>query len=356
MEKFSRILVTGGAGFIGGTLIRTLLKTTNSKIFNIDKMGYASDLTSINKLNEAKGRHIHINIDLKNKTETFEAIKNSSPDIIIHLAAESHVDRSIDNPGNFIDSNVIGTFNLLEAVRKYWKNLNPKRRNLFRLYHISTDEVFGSLSYNDEPFKESTNYSPRSPYSASKAASDHFVRSWYSTYGIPILVSNCSNNFGPWQFPEKLIPVAILKALNNQPIPLYGDGKHIRDWLFVEDHVSAIMTIANSGEIGRTYCIGSDGEKSNEEVLTTICNILNEIKPTSFDYANLIERVKDRPGHDRRYSIDSTRLRDELGWMPKVSFEKAIRKTIFWYINNLDWSENVLIRSNYQAERLGLEI
>ena len=354
MKNFDRILVTGGAGFIGGALIRRLLKETNSKIYNLDKMGYASDLISIQRLKEARERHTHMNIDLNNLAKTSDAINIADPDLIIHLAAESHVDRSIDNPSNFIESNIIGTFNLLEAAKEHWRGLTPKRKNLFRFYHISTDEVFGSLNIKEDPFNEESNYSPRSPYSATKASSDHLVRSWNHTYQFPTLISNCSNNFGPWQFPEKLIPVVILKALKGEPIPLYGDGKNIRDWLYVEDHIDAIMLIANSNEIGSTYCIGGSNEISNKEVVNIICNILNEIKPTSFDYSSLITQVKDRPGHDKRYAINSNKLKNQLGWEPKESFENAIRTTISWYLNNEEWCEEVLRRSNYQSQRLGI--
>ena len=349
---FKRILITGGAGFIGGTLIRRLLKETDSIIFNIDKLGYASDLSWLKKLGTQSQRHTHICLDLNDLKATKLAIKKADPDLVIHLAAESHVDRSLDDPSLFVQSNIIGTFNLLEATRDHWQQLKSNRKEYFRFHHISTDEVFGSLG-EVGAFNEETPYSPRSPYSASKASSDHLVNSWHHSYQMPTLITNCSNNYGPYQFPEKLIPVAILKALNNESIPLYGDGKNIRDWLYVEDHVDAIMLVARKGVIGKSYCIGGFGETTNQEILKMICSCLDKFKPSRKPHSELIKLVKDRPGHDKRYSIDPKRIIQDLGWEPKVNLEKGLEITVKWYLENIEWCEFVMRKSGYIGQRLG---
>ncbi len=357
-KEIKRVLVTGGAGFIGGTLIRHLLLKSNVQVFNIDKISYASDLTSIEitkrKLNNHQvDRHQLLKIDLCNKQNTQEAIEIANPDLVFHLAAESHVDRSIEGPEAFINSNIIGTFNLLQAVLNHWENLPTERKERFRLHHISTDEVFGSLSSHGR-FCEQTAYNPRSPYSASKAASDHLVRSWYHTYGLPTVLSNCSNNFGPWQFPEKLIPMVIIKALKQKSIPLYGDGENIRDWLFVDDHIEALLLTATKGQIGESYCIGGHGEKSNLIVVEGICKLMDRFIPVGAPHNKLIQKVADRPGHDRRYAIDPSRITRELGWQPMHSFETGLEKTVIWYLKNTEWCNKVLAKGRYDGGRIGL--
>ncbi len=341
MINFNRILVTGGAGFIGGTLIRKLLNDTNAIIFNVDNLSYAADLSSINNLANSKERHFHLNVNLNNEGETREAIREANPDIIFHLAAESHVDRSILSPKVFINSNIIGTFNLLEASRYQWENLSDERKEKFKFIHISTDEVFGSLNSFDK-FKENSKYDPRSPYSASKAASDHLVRAWFHTYQLPTIITNCSNNYGPFQFPEKLIPLTILKALEDKRIPIYGDGENIRDWLYVDDHIDALILVSQEGKVGETYCIGDNNEKNNNYIVKEICTILDKRIPKNITYSNLIEFVKDRPGHDKRYAIDSTKIKEKLGWKPKINLHDGLVKTIEWYIKNRNWCENIM--------------
>ena len=347
-----KIIITGGAGFIGGTLIRKLLKERNYFIYNIDQLGYASDLSWIKSSKYDQSLHNFLKIDLRNKQILEKAVKEIEPDLIIHLAAESHVDRSIENPLKFIESNIIGTFNLLEAARKYWEEISEIKKKLFRFIHISTDEVFGSLDL-DGKFDENTKYSPRSPYSSSKASSDHLVYSWYHTYGLPTIISNCSNNFGPYQFPEKLIPLSILKGIEGEKIPLYGDGLNIRDWLYVEDHVEAIILIANKGEVGKSYCIGGFGERTNKEVQLQICNILDKVIPKEFPHSDLIKKVADRPGHDKRYAINSNLIQKELGWSPKFTFEDGLKKTIYWYLDNLEWCNSIRQKSGYTGYRIG---
>lgn len=363
-----RILVTGGAGFIGGALIRNLLKNTNSIIFNIDKLGYASDLNSIenvlketesNNINNKKSRYQTIKLDLTNKEKLLEAFKYSDPDHIFHLAAESHVDRSINSPELFIESNIKGTFNLLEAARSHYELLPSTRKIGFKFQHISTDEVYGTLGDTGH-FSENSNYDPRSPYSASKASSDHLVNAWHHTYGLPTLITNCSNNFGPWQFPEKLIPVVILKALAGKEIPLYGDGKNIRDWLYVEDHVKALILIASKGLIGSKYCIGGTKDNTpqykninNRDIAELICYKIDEIQPQKKPHSNLIRYVDDRPGHDFRYSIDSSKIQNELNWHPQYSIKDSINSTVIWYTENLHWCEKVMKTASYHGERLG---
>ena len=347
-----KVIVTGGAGFIGGTLIRKVLKEKDWFVYNLDKMGYASDLSWIKDSDDYKLRHFFLKIDLRNKEILEKTIKEIEPDLIIHLAAESHVDRSIDSPLNFIESNIIGTFNLLEASREYWKKTSDIKKKLFRFIHISTDEVFGSLGLDDK-FDENTKYSPRSPYSSSKASSDHLVRSWYHTYDLPTIISNCSNNYGPYQFPEKLIPLSILKGIEGEKIPLYGNGLNIRDWLYVEDHVEALLLIVDKGEIGKSYCIGGFGERTNKEVQLKICKILDEATPKDFPHSSLITKVADRPGHDKRYAINSSLIQKKLGWTPKVTFEDGLKKTIYWYLKNSKWSYSIMQRSGYKGNRIG---
>ena len=350
----ARVLVTGGAGFIGGAVVRRLLKDTAAQIFNLDKLGYASDLTSIGQ----HPKHTFLQVDLADASATAEAVRQSDPDLVMHLAAESHVDRSIDGPSAFIESNVSGTFNLLQAVRAHWEHLPADRRDRFRFHHISTDEVFGSLGPTGR-FSESTPYDPRSPYSASKAASDHLVQAWHHTYGLPVVLTNCSNNYGPWQFPEKLIPVVILKAVAGAPIPLYGDGANVRDWLFVEDHVEALLLAATRGRLGESYCVGGAGdhgstsERTNRDVVMSICALLDELRSEGAPHSRLITHVGDRPGHDRRYAIESAKITSELGWKPRHSFEQGLMSTVLWYLDHLDWCQKVRERAGYDGERIG---
>ena len=350
----TRILVTGGAGFIGGCLVRHLLQKTNAFVLNLDKLGYASDCTGIDRLSLAN-RYRLLKVDLVDEIATKEALVQADPDLVMHLAAESHVDRSIDGPEAFLDSNVKGTFNLLQAVRNHWECLPEERKCKFRFHHISTDEVFGSLGPTGT-FSETTPYDPCSPYSATKAASDHLVRAWNRTFGLPVVITNCSNNYGPWQFPDKLIPVVILKALSGEPIPLYGDGQNVRDWLFVQDHVEALLLAAISGKPGESYCIGGHGERTNREVIETICSILDKLKSPTRPHSTLITHVKDRPGHDRRYAINSDKITNELGWKPKYNFEQGIDATVRWYINHLDWCQAISKRSGYFGQRIGNKV
>ena len=348
-----RILVTGGAGFIGGAVVRRLLTGSDALVFNLDKCGYASDLTSIEALPQAEARHTLLRVDLTDAEATAAAVRQADPDLVLHLAAESHVDRSIEGPAAFIESNVSGTFHLLQAVRAHWQQLPAERQAAFRFHHISTDEVFGSLGETGR-FSETTPDDPRSPYSASKAASDHLVNAWHHTYGLPVVLTNCSNNYGPWQFPEKLIPVVILKAAAGEPIPLYGDGQNVRDWLYVEDHVDALLLAACRGELGRSYCVGGHGERTNKEVVEAICQALDQRLPAGAPHSRLITPVSDRPGHDRRYAIDPTRISTELGWQPRHSFEQGLAATVRWYLANQAWLDKLRHRSGYGGQRLGL--
>ncbi len=331
-----RVLITGGAGFIGSAVVRKFLQDLDCIIFNLDKISYASDLNSIydplsNKDNLNESRHNLLKIDLYNFSKVDEAVKYADPDFVLHLAAESHVDRSIMGPGAFIESNIVGTYNLLESVRNHYQNLNSRRKETFRFLHVSTDEVFGSLG-DIGSFNESTKYDPRSPYSASKAASDHLVNAWYHTYDLPILITNCSNNYGPWQYREKLIPKVIFNGVNNREIPIYGNGKNVRDWLYVEDHVSGILKVLCNGKIGDKYCIGGNQEKTNNEIVNEICELLDELIPKEYSYKNLITYVKDRLGHDQRYAINSSKIKSELAWKPKYSFKEGLLITVSWYI------------------------
>ncbi len=355
MDKYKKIIVTGGAGFIGGAIIRKLLREYNSKIYNIDKISYSSDLSSIGSILSSKERHYHLKIDLKNKSLLEKTIEDIKPDIIIHCAAESHVDRSIEDPSIFIESNIVGTFNLLEAVRKYWNTIDTHKKNTFRFHHISTDEVFGSLK-EDQFFDEHSNYSPRSPYSASKASSDHLVSSWNNTFGIPTLITNCSNNFGPFQFPEKLIPLTILKAVNGEKIPIYGDGSNIRDWIFVDDHVDAIFEVISFSEAGERYCIGGNCQKTNLDLVNEICSILDVHDSKPYLHNTLISFVNDRVGHDKRYAIDNRYIKNKINWEPKYIFKEALESTVKWYLENKEWCLKVMGKSNYKGERLGLNL
>ncbi|MEB3200504.1 MAG: dTDP-glucose 4,6-dehydratase [Synechococcaceae cyanobacterium] len=356
-EGVERVLVTGGAGFIGGAVVRRLLRHSGVTVFNLDKCGYASDLSGIEAElaslpPEQAERHRLLRVDLADEAATDAAVRQADPDLVLHLAAESHVDRSIDSPGSFLSSNVLGTFSLLQAVRRHHGALPQERQQRFRLHHISTDEVFGSLGPEGR-FSETTAYDPRSPYSASKAASDHLVQAWHHTYGLPVVLTNCSNNYGPWQFPEKLIPVVILKAVAGEPIPLYGDGANVRDWLYVEDHVDALLLVAGRGEVGRSYCVGGHGEQTNKRLVETLCTLLDQLRPQSAPHASLITPVRDRPGHDRRYAIDPTRIETELGWQPRHGLDAGLAVTVRWYLEHLDWCARMRERAGYGGERLG---
>lgn len=349
-----KILVTGGAGFIGSAVIRHIIKNTQNKVLNIDKLTYAGNLESLQEIEDSSNYQFK-QIDICDVEGITQAFNNFQPDLVMHLAAESHVDRSIDGPAEFITTNIVGTYTLLEVARKYWLSLEESRKEQFRFHHISTDEVYGDLHGTDDLFTEITPYAPSSPYSASKASSDHLVRAWQRTYGLPTIVTNCSNNYGPYHFPEKLIPLVILNALDGKPLPIYGKGDQIRDWLFVEDHAQALYKVVTEGEIGETYNIGGHNEKQNIEVVKTICKILDELKPQANNqtYETLITFVKDRPGHDLRYAIDASKIERELNWKPEESFETGIRKTVEWYLKNLEWCSRVQDGS-YKRERLGV--
>ncbi len=341
MENNIKVLITGGAGFIGGALIRKLLKESNYNIFNLDNLSYSGDLKSIDSLIQSLGkntqkRYKFIKGDISNKETVENVIQETKPELIFHLAAETHVDKSIICPENFILSNIIGTFNLLESSLNYYKKIDPEKQKKFKFIHISTDEVFGSLPQNGF-FNENTKYDPRSPYSASKASSDHLVKAWFHTYGLPCIITNCSNNYGPWQYPEKLIPNIISKAIQQKNISIYGSGKNIRDWLYVEDHIDAILLIADKGLPGKNYCIGGNNEKTNLDVAEKICNYLDEINPQVNSHKSLIKFVKDRAGHDFRYAIDASLIKQELNWSPKHNFEDGLKNTIDWYLNNKSW-------------------
>ncbi|HGF5056767.1 TPA: dTDP-glucose 4,6-dehydratase, partial [Vibrio parahaemolyticus] len=330
-----KILVTGGAGFIGSAVVRHIIRDTQDSVVNLDKLTYAGNLESLVDVADSD-RYYFEQVDICDRTELDRVFSEHQPDMVMHLAAESHVDRSIDGPAAFIETNVMGTYHLLEAARQYWSSLEEANKSAFRFHHISTDEVYGDLEGTDDLFTETTSYAPSSPYSASKASSDHLVRAWQRTYGLPTLVTNCSNNYGPYHFPEKLIPLMILNALDGKPLPVYGDGMQIRDWLFVEDHARALYKVVTEGEIGETYNIGGHNEKANIEVVKTICALLEELRPDKpagvESYESLITYVKDRPGHDVRYAIDATKIAQELNWTPEETFESGIRKTVEWYL------------------------
>lgn len=349
------ILVTGGAGFIGSAVIRYLLSETDYRVVNIDKLTYAGNLMSLPNASD-NSNYIFARIDICDENAISNIFNKYKPTYVMHLAAESHVDRSIDGPKEFIQTNIVGTYTLLDVAKKYWSGLNRESKDLFRFHHISTDEVYGDLADSGLLFTEKTAYDPSSPYSASKASSDHLVRAWNRTYGLPVVITNCSNNYGPYHFPEKLIPLIILNALEGKPLPIYGNGSQIRDWLYVEDHARALVEVVLKGKVGETYNIGGHNEKQNIEVVRSICQILNEIildKPNGIKcFADLITFVTDRPGHDLRYAIDATKLFKELGWKPTETFESGIRKTVLWYLDNLEWCKQVQ-QGTYKRERLG---
>ena len=347
-----KILVTGGAGFIGSALVRHLINETDNYVVNVDKLTYAGNLNSLAGVADSD-RYQFLQCDIVDGGLMAELFRAHAPDAVIHLAAESHVDRSIDEPQRFIETNLVGTFNLLETARVYWQALPQAERDGFRFLHVSTDEVFGDLTNPSELFTEDSHYQPSSPYSASKAGSDHLVRAWYRTYGLPVLVTNCSNNYGPYQFPEKLIPHTILNALDGQPLPVYGDGQQIRDWLFVDDHVRALLAVVQKGAVGETYNIGGHNELANLDVVRAVCGLLAELTDSAQDFESLITLVEDRPGHDTRYAIDASRIERDLGWVPAESFDTGLRKTVLWYLHNKYWWQGVLDGS-YQLTRLGI--
>ncbi|CCN47633.1 dTDP-glucose 4,6-dehydratase [Vibrio nigripulchritudo MADA3029] len=350
-----KILVTGGAGFIGSAVVRHIIEDTENSVVNLDKLTYAGNLDSLESVASSE-RYRFEQVDICERLELQRVFEQHKPDVIMHLAAESHVDRSIDGPSEFIETNIIGTYNLLEVARSYYNQLDAVSKESFRFHHVSTDEVYGDLEGTNDLFTETTSYEPSSPYSASKASSDHLVRAWQRTYGLPTLVTNCSNNYGPYHFPEKLIPLMILNALEGKSLPVYGDGKQIRDWLYVEDHARALYKVATEGKIGETYNIGGHNEKANIEVVQTLCSLLEELVPEKpegiSNYSDLITYVKDRPGHDVRYAIDASKIQDELSWTPEETFESGIRKTVEWYLSNQKWWSRVLDGS-YARERLG---
>ncbi|MCU4443462.1 dTDP-glucose 4,6-dehydratase [Acinetobacter pittii] len=339
-----KILITGGAGFIGSAVVRHIIQNTENEVLNVDKLTYAGNLESLISVAD-NPRYQFSQTDICDRAALDKLFETFQPDAVMHLAAESHVDRSITGPYAFIETNVIGTYQMLEASRAYWLGLSDEKKAAFRFHHISTDEVYGDLEGTTDLFTETTSYSPSSPYSASKASSDHLVRAWNRTYGLPVLVTNCSNNYGPFHFPEKLIPLMILNALQAKPLPVYGNGQQIRDWLFVEDHARALYTVVTQGVVGETYNIGGHNEKANLDVVYAICDLLEEFAPNKPEgvaqYKDLITYVKDRPGHDVRYAIDATKIKDELNWVPEESFETGLRKTVEWYLNNKEWVEHV---------------
>lgn len=348
-----RILVTGGAGFIGSAVVRHIILNTQDTVLNLDKLTYAGNLESLADVSTSD-RYRFEQADICDRAALDRILAEFQPQAVMHLAAESHVDRSIDGPADFIETNIVGTYTLLEAVRAYWTALPSAQQQSFRFHHISTDEVYGDLENPEDLFTETTPYAPSSPYSASKASSDHLVRAWSRTYGLPCLVTNCSNNYGPYHFPEKLIPHVILKAIQGQPLPVYGNGQQVRDWLYVEDHARALHRVLREGQVGETYNIGGHNEKQNIEVVTAICALLDELHPQSpvTPHAQLISFVKDRPGHDLRYAIDASKIKRELGWVPQESFETGLRKTVLWYLQHPQWWQRV-VSGAYSMERLG---
>ncbi|OAQ14268.1 dTDP-glucose 4,6-dehydratase [Bibersteinia trehalosi Y31] len=350
-----KILITGGAGFIGSAVVRHIINHTQDTVINLDKLTYAGNLESLESVANSPRYHFE-QVDICNRAELDRVFTQYQPDAVMHLAAESHVDRSIDGPAAFIETNIVGTYTLLEAARNYWNGLPNEKKSAFRFHHISTDEVYGDLEGTDDLFTETTPYAPSSPYSASKASSDHLVRAWLRTYGLPTIVTNCSNNYGPFHFPEKLIPLMILNAISGKKLPVYGNGMQIRDWLFVEDHARALYKVVTEGAVGETYNIGGHNEKANIEVVRTICALLEELVPNKpagvAKYEDLITYVTDRPGHDVRYAIDAAKIGRELGWTPQETFESGIRKTVEWYLANENWWKRVLDGS-YNMERLG---
>ena len=351
-EEAKKILVTGGAGFIGSAVVRYLINTIGCSVLNVDKLTYAGNLDSLKNVT-SNPKYSFEKLDICDVQKLDRVINEYRPNIIMHLAAESHVDRSIDGPSDFIQTNIVGTYNLLEISRSFWGRLDENKKKHFRFHHISTDEVFGSLGLNGA-FTETTRYDPRSPYSASKASADHLVRAWHETYGLPVVLSNCSNNYGPYHFPEKLIPLMIIKALKGEAMPVYGAGNNIRDWLYVDDHARALYEIASKGRLGESYNVGGSSEVSNIEVVKTICTILDELSPRKNGkrYQEQITFVSDRPGHDFRYAIDATKIKSEFGWAPLETFETGLKKTVQWYLDNRNWWEPIL-NKQYHGERLG---
>jgi dTDP-glucose 4,6-dehydratase len=344
-----KILLTGGAGFIGSNLVRLLVNEKGAEVINLDKLTYAGNTESLADL-DRNPNYTFEKVDICDVDALCKVFAKHQPDAVMHLAAESHVDRSIDGPGEFVQTNIVGTYNLLQAALVYWRSL-PKG-NTFRFLHVSTDEVYGSLEPDASGFSETTPYDPHSPYSASKAASDHLARAWNDTYGLPVLITNCSNNYGPHQFPEKLIPVVILKCLRGEPIPVYGNGENIRDWLYVADHAEALYQVLTRGRLGETYNVGGNNERKNIELVRGLCQMMDDLAPGPHAYEQLISFVVDRPGHDLRYAIDATKIRDELGWEPKEDFHSGFRKTVQWYLGNQEWCKRIL-SDEYQIERLG---
>ena len=359
-----KILVTGGAGFIGSAVVRHIIKNTNNDVLNVDKLTYAGNLESLKEVDQ-NSRYQFSQTDICDRKALDVLFKDFQPDLVMHLAAESHVDRSITGSAAFIETNIIGTYQLLEAARHYWNNLSDDKKTAFRFHHISTDEVYGDLEGTDDLFHETTSYAPSSPYSASKASSDHLVRAWNRTYGLPVVITNCSNNYGPYHFPEKLIPLVILNALKGKALPVYGNGHQIRDWLYVEDHARALYKVVTEANVGETYNIGGHNEQKNIDVVKSICALLEELAPNKPEglsrYEDLITFVTDRPGHDHRYAIDATKIKQDLGWVPQESFETGLRKTVEWYLANTQWVQHVQsgeyqnwVKLQYQAnEKLG---
>jgi len=347
------LIITGGAGFIGSALIRLLITQSDYLIVNVDKLTYAGNLESLKSI-ESHPNYKFVQADICDADKMTEVFSFYQPDAVMHLAAESHVDRSIDGPADFVQTNLIGTYTLLEVARAYWNGLSLECAEAFRFHHISTDEVYGSLG-QDGLFEENTPYQPNSPYSATKAGSDHLVRAWHHTYGLPVLMTNCSNNYGPYQFPEKLIPLMINNALVGKSLPIYGNGQNIRDWLYVDDHAEALKLVLEKGKVGESYNIGGFNEHTNVEVVETLCGILDELLPDSeyVPHKKLIDFVTDRPGHDQRYAIDATKIQQELGWRPRETFEMGLRKTVEWYLSNREWNQHI-IDGSYQQQRLGL--
>lgn len=348
-----KVLVTGGAGFIGSAVVRMLISETQHSVINVDKLTYAGNLDSLGSI-ETSPNYAFAQADICDREVLTEIFHSHKPDMVMHLAAESHVDRSIDDPGDFIQTNIIGTYSILEVARSYWLQLDEVKKSAFRFHHVSTDEVFGDLESEQDFFRENSSYAPSSPYSASKAGSDHLVRAWGRTFGLPVLVTNCSNNYGPFHFPEKLIPLTIINALQGKPLPVYGAGTQVRDWLYVDDHARALLAVLTRGEIGETYNIGGHCEEKNIDVVRTICSLLDELSPTKFEgidkHEELITFVADRPGHDLRYAIDATKMEKELGWRPQETFDSGLRKTVQWYLKNESWWCRVLDGS-YLRER-----
>jgi len=351
-----KFLITGGAGFIGSAVIRHIINCTNHSVVNVDKLTYAGNLESLTSI-DGNDRYVFERVDICDAGKIKRVLNMHQPDVIMHLAAESHVDRSIDGPGEFIQTNIVGTYVLLEQAKEYWSSLDNDKKNDFRFHHVSTDEVYGDLEGVDDLFTETTSYAPSSPYSAAKASSDHLVRAWQRTFGLPTLITNCSNNYGPYQFPEKLIPLIILNALEGKDLPIYGDGKQVRDWLYVNDHARALLHVALNGKVGETYNIGGHNEMQNIEVIKVVCAILDDLMPSQHKgvskYEQLITYVTDRAGHDVRYAIDASKIANELGWVPDETFETGIRKTVQWYLDNQIWCDRVKDGS-YQGERLGV--